>query len=148
MRISDWSSDVCSSDLTALVGIADITRAGVADKGGSLERVGRTRCVGGAGTALVGIADITRAGVADKGGSLERVGRTRCVGGSGTGLVGVAGITRGGVPGKGGSLKRVGRTRCHGRDLKSVVWGTSVSVRVDLGGRGSITKDNMKKKQN
>src|SRR3546814_18605767 len=50
MRISDWSSDVCSSDLTAHVGKADIVeqdhhdvRAGGLRAGRLLRRAGRRR---------------------------------------------------------------------------------------------------------
>src|SRR3546814_12977964 len=87
MRISDWSSDVCSSDLESAVGQAILRPPGVRSPA---ELRG-----GGAAAGLPGQAS-HRAGV--------RL------------LSAPAGIE---AP----------------ADRKSVVWGKSVSVRVDLGGR-------------
>src|SRR3546814_14496354 len=82
MRISDWSSDVCSSDLPRLV-------------------LGQPA-----------------------GGQRRHDGA----------LVGVIAIDRGaGEAGLGGDI-------LDAADRKSVVWGKSVSVRVDLGGRWIIQK--------
>src|SRR3546814_10635655 len=86
MRISDWSSDVCSSDLERLA--PDLA-----------EQFHQRRQIG------VGAADVEDSG-----------------------------------PG-------VAVKRLHHQDRKSVVSGKSVSVRVDLGGRRSIKKKNMKQHQ-
>src|SRR3546814_11389187 len=92
MRISDWSSDVCSSDLAARLDSVRATRQSAA-----MPDASKTTSPTSAGAAS-GDADPLRAhgGFAD--------------------LVGYA-------------LKRW-------EDRKSVVEGKSVSVRVDLGGRG------------
>src|SRR3546814_5319636 len=46
MRISDWSSDVCSSDLGRYPGQGDCGRAGIHTEvdGGGREQAGRQRC--------------------------------------------------------------------------------------------------------
>src|SRR3546814_5543975 len=80
MRISDWSSDVCSSDLAFKV--------------------------------ILGEAPFGP-------------------GGDGPGVI--------------ASRFAAGRQRDGGRDRKSVVWGKSVSVRVDLGGRRIIKKKKQQK---
>src|SRR3546814_13257813 len=90
MRISDWSSDVCSSDLFAQFFALGFGNTVAKDLYGALLR-----------------RDLAR------GGAQQR------------------------------SLARPGAAH-HGNDLapdrKSVVWGKSVSVRVDLGGRRIIKK--------
>src|SRR3546814_19696401 len=83
MRISDWSSDVCSSDLV----VAGDARAGFDHALAERER---------------------RVGIRTAGQERRYVGRQ----------VGVVGL----------------------EDRKSVVWGKSVSVRVDVGGRRIIKK--------
>src|SRR3546814_11675511 len=88
MRISDWSSDVCSSDLG---------RPGA-----------RRRHLGA--RAPAGAAQLRRLGAAQ---GLQPAVQPR-----------LAGVREGGRPG----------------DRKSVVKGTSVSVRVDLGGRRILKK--------
>src|SRR3546814_13135983 len=99
MRISDWSSDVCSSDLLA------------AQESRNIQQV------------------LLRLAVADALGRVE--GETRLGGASGC----PGGRPRGRTAGRG--LSR-GLTLRLGRDRKSVVYGKSVSVRVDLGGRRII----------
>src|SRR3546814_12732137 len=89
MRISDWSSDVCSSDLPA-----------------ARRRLRRCDCAGCEGA---GIAETPTAGCAAPTARKE------------TGHKGV-------IPGD------------AMLDRQSVVWGKSVSVRVDLGGRRIINK--------
>src|SRR3546814_15367105 len=99
MRISDWSSDVCSSDLERAPGDA-IGAKPVEDRPVEARRGG------------------------DRGVGMERIIVAREA--VDQRLLG---------PGcKFGALVR-GRG-----DRKSVVWGKSVSVRVDLGGRGIIKK--------
>src|SRR3546814_16482512 len=104
-RISDWSSDVCSSDLApAAVHVSPVQGAGR-----------RRHHRGGDG----GRADLSL-----------RDGRYR-------GRVGNGGRARGARPVRG---RRGGRR--YARDRKSVLSGRSVSVRVNLGGRGTINKKN------
>src|SRR3546814_18514419 len=98
MRISDWSSDVCSSDLGGPWGAAPIIIWGGGD---------------------------------DHWGS---------GGGSSWGGGGFGGGGFGGFSGGGGSFGGGGASG----DRKSVVEGKSVSVRVDLGGRRSITQKKTK----
>src|SRR3546814_16577046 len=95
MRISDWSSDVCSSDLGPH--IPDISD--------NLDNVGTTSYMSREGV----IAMVAQARNAD------------------------AGVRR---------LVASEVTEVLGRDRKSVVWGKSVSVRVDLGGRHIINNKN------
>src|SRR3546814_19127258 len=84
MRISDWSSDVCSSDLVqVMVGAQQPVGAEAADRLGRL--------------AHDVVADVLAQRAADR-----------------------------------------DRVQDGGEDRKSVVWGKSVSVRVDLGGRRII----------
>src|SRR3546814_13829173 len=94
MRISDWSSDVCSSDLAFLIAVRGSIVALQLDQRGDLE------------SQLLDLAfqDF----------ELLRLRIENLVAG------GAIGDERLGI------------------DRKSVVKGTSVSVRVDLGGRGSI----------
>src|SRR3546814_14471270 len=96
MRISDWSSDVCSSDLNV-----------VATATGALSQVTN----GVTGGATGGTPD----------------GDSNAVTGLVTGVTETVGGLLGGLKPK---------------DRKSVVSGKSVSVRVDLGGRRTITKKN------
>src|SRR3546814_14803001 len=101
MRISDWSSDVCSSDLAE--------RHHARPRGRGTDGAWRGRCGQRAGRARQQGADI--------------------------GVAVAAGVALDGLD--------VGPERI---DRTSVVEGTSVSVRVDLGGRRSIktktTKEN------
>src|SRR3546814_20668489 len=92
MRISDWSSDVCSSDLGTQAGAAGDPARGV--HGDLFDRR----------------VDHRRIGVGQ-----ERAGTRTAL-----------------------ARPPPGRRR---RDRKSVVWGTSVSVRVELGGGRSIKKN-------
>src|SRR3546814_3720411 len=57
MRISDWSSDVCSSDLHALSLAARGARLGIKDLGGARDGSGRS-----SSAAQAGVAEIEAAG--------------------------------------------------------------------------------------
>src|SRR3546814_17113394 len=102
MRISDWSSDVCSSDLAVAQG-----------RGGRSEPRGA--------------GDEAPAAAAAAGGDAR--GRSAAHG------AGPAGARR---------LRAREPAGAARQDRKSVVWGKSVSVRVDLGGR-RIIKQKKKK---
>src|SRR3546814_12865669 len=104
MRISDWSSDVCSSDLAALFHPQDHPRR------------------------LAGHAAVAQGVLHQHGEHLLQVAR---VDQYGQGRYAVAEL----------DLVQVGRDGFE-VDRKSVVWGKSVSVRVDLGGRRLIKKKN------
>src|SRR3546814_19261943 len=107
MRISDWSSDVCSSDLRALLAQLGFLR--------------RTR----------GMRD-------------DRIGvEIECA------QTGVDGRVGGDVAilGKVGVIDRTDECRQPRGDRKSGVEGRSVSVRVDLGGRGILQKKKPKNLQ-
>src|SRR3546814_15656053 len=98
MRISDWSSDVCSSDLTLLAGAPAVVGLWI----GSLAYAPQWTALFlgiGAGAIAQVIVEVTL--------YMTRTGKGR------------------------GTL-----------DRKSVVYGKSVSVRVDLGGRRIIKKKN------
>src|SRR3546814_20836512 len=95
MRISDWSSDVCSSDLAADVG----------------------------GGAVAGSPQERGRGRPPQDHPIHPLRHGRAGAGAGGGYFGGAGIPA-------------------GPDRKSVVWGKSVSVRVALGGRRIIKKNN------
>src|SRR3546814_21118138 len=105
MRISDWSSDVCSSDLAA----------------GRL-RTGRPAFPLALHDAVPGRERASRA---------RRFGRSA---GGGAGDHGPA-ARQEAVDAAAAFGRRAGA-----EDRKSVVWGESVSVRVDLGGRRIIKK--------
>src|SRR3546814_17853366 len=100
MRISDWSSDVCSSDLNALARALRTRR----ERGG-LRRDGMTR--------LFHISDL-HFGLEDR-------------------------------AALGWFADCVRAERHDAVERKSVVWGESVSVRVDLGGRRIIKKKKIEK---
>src|SRR3546814_14205066 len=112
MRISDWSSDVCSSDLSAASTDRPAPKKGA---GGWLPRP-----LSESPSGLVG--RFFRRGRFDLGG---RMGRRRR-------------IARHLADGGGELLGRIARRQA--RDRKSVVEGKSVSVRVDLGGSRIIKK--------
>src|SRR3546814_15351382 len=103
MRISDWSSDVCSSDLT----FDRRSRRDMAD-GPAMPRFAPQAVVGAA------VAHIVE----------RRIGTDACPDGGQLG----------------GSFQIGAAARCDYRDRKSVVEGKRVSVRVVLGGPGSIKK--------
>src|SRR3546814_13286067 len=108
MRISDWSSDVCSSDLD--LGI----QPGQTDLylGHFLGTSGASRFLGARqdNPAQNAAALLPEAAAANRGVFYDADGRARSV----------------------------------GADRTSVVWGKSVAVRVDLGGRRIIKKTNKK----
>src|SRR3546814_19466981 len=108
MRISDWSSDVCSSDLGLLF---DRTQA---------------HQHGARGDAVVDVVHDLGHPAAGLRGQRRLAHRLHHA-----------------VPGAALSGRGIGddhRLEALDRDRKSVVWGKSVSVRVDLGGRSSIKK--------
>src|SRR3546814_12852712 len=99
MRISDWSSDVCSSDLVA-------------------QRIGAEQRGVGFGAEDIderaGVERVDMLGIERQAGAREPVGDPR-----------------------------VGDAQAPDRDRESVVYGKSVSVRVDLGGRRIIKNKNL-----
>src|SRR3546814_19443434 len=115
MRISDWSSDVCSSDLRALLGA-------VGQPGGVAE--------GGAAHAEFFRALGHQLGEVDLG-AAERLGDDH------RGVVGRLGGERQDGIFDGNAVAHV---EAELGDRKSVVSGKSLSVRVDLGGGGIIKK--------
>src|SRR3546814_17853249 len=140
-RISDWSSDVCSSDLRALSAQALVASGRGA---GSCQHprqllVGWIR--GGAGRPLCGDA------AGDDRHCRAARARTRRLAGLFRPLClppgrASAGAFAGGTPWRAGAAGE-GPLRPHPNIArKSVVEGKSVSVRVDLGGRRIITKKN------
>src|SRR3546814_18372821 len=115
MRISDWSSDVCSSDLGKDV------RVGVFARGAKAEEALA------AGAEVVGAEDLLEI---VQGGKIDF---DRCIATPDMmGLVGRLGKVLG--------PKGLMPNQKLGTDRKSVVLGKSVSVRVDLGGRRIIKK--------
>src|SRR3546814_11090507 len=104
MRISDWSSDVCSSDLVLGLAVPDH----------------RGRAAG----RLVDAPVLRR----DHAAADHRPAHCR--------------------PGEPGSPRPEADRHPAVGDRKSVVWGKSVSVRVDLGGRRSIKKKKTKQQLN
>src|SRR3546814_12009479 len=111
MRISDWSSDVCSSDLVEVEGDAEAV-AGRAGAEGVVEREQAW-------------LDLVDGEAGDRAGELGREGGA--LAGLGAGLGAALGVPR---------LRFLGEG-----ERESVGWGKSVSVRVDLGGRQHITKN-------
>src|SRR3546814_20743029 len=110
MRISDWSSDVCSSDL------ADQRRA--LDRGGHLAVLDQVGLRGREHELAAGDVDLAAAEIDGVEAALHR----------GDDLIRLAVAAQ---------HVGVGHAR---QDRKSVVSGKSVYVRVDLGGRRFITK--------
>src|SRR3546814_11227457 len=115
MRISDWSSDVCSSDLHPV-----LFQAGASDQGRDLA-ARRAEAIYAVAYDLPASQEYYR--------DIKR--RVREAG------------RKDPVPIMPGLVTYVGSTDAETRaDRKSVVSGKSVSVRVDLGGRGHIKKKN------
>src|SRR3546814_17812979 len=110
MRIRDWSSDVCSSDLAARIWPAPVSkssnlspdRSSVALRLSEIVRIAMRTGLNGR-LSSIGMAEAARVGQPD-------------------------------------AILAVGKARPFALDRKSVVWGKSVSVRVDLGGRRIIKK--------
>src|SRR3546814_18599503 len=115
MRISDWSSDVCSSDLRKRLGMAQAVPEGF----GGLARQRAARQVGD------GARDHQRQLVADL---VEQLVDAEHRG------LGVQGVENG------TEKKQVGAA-LYPADRKSVAWGRCGSVRVDPGGGGNSTKN-------
>src|SRR3546814_11511495 len=124
MRISDWSSDVCSSDLVQAVfealELAPGGRAGVAGEVDALREEG----------VQFGLVGIDRfPGLVDPGLRLRRV-RDR-----------LGDVREPLAPGHRGLLPAAGVLQpARLLDRKGVVWGKSGSVRVGLGGRSLVKK--------
>src|SRR3546814_15569567 len=114
MRISDWSSDVCSSDLCSQ---QDAPHRGTM---GRKRTTDHQRC--GNDLVLFGARNVNDALAIT---IIERCDGNRF-------LQSIAARVHQG-------LARAGKRR---RDRKRVVWGKSVAVRVDLGGRRIIKKKN------
>src|SRR3546814_20262690 len=113
MRISDWSSDVCSSDLLVFIGGADAAS-------------------GGADLARAGGGFAQRVEVAVKGQDQRTiVGNREILGVDGNALLAQLGDLVAQRPRIAADAVADDRQR----DRKSVVSGTRVSVRVDIGGR-------------
>src|SRR3546814_20566928 len=142
MRISDWSSDVCSSDLS-LAG----NRSGRSDRGIVPRNPGFDVRL----QFLARLHDFAcklrfASGLVDR---FRRSRRTNHLGhdlrigadanGVGAGFVGEVIALDRRVIGVGG-CQAVSLPLDESGDRKSVVWGKSVSVRVDLGGRSCIKK--------
>src|SRR3546814_15194277 len=129
MRISDWSSDVCSSDLTNVGGgrwprCPKRCRRRTATQSRRRARAADARLQppmkvsNSSFTFSTTMTDaITQASDASHGAITKRPIFSRSV------------------------TKRTSGITAHGRDRKSVVEGKSVSVRVDLGGRRTIQKE-------
>src|SRR3546814_16678241 len=118
MRISDWSSDVCSSDLVPGKALALLLW---------LPLLWPSRGLPGQGEAELVVLDV--------GQGLSVLVRT-----ARHGLLYDMGPAQ---PDGFDAGERVGVPSLRA-DRKSVVWGTSVSVRVDLGGRRNLKKNNKK----
>src|SRR3546814_12337194 len=128
MRISDWSSDVCSSDLAAPYEHGH-RRAGAAAAGEGLADTALEH----AQTDAVAGDDLRETDV----GRLRECGRLlqRTAVACHRDVVNVGHFDH--------AVRVAGRHRAEAPpDRKSVVSGKSVSVRVDLGGRPPITKKN------
>src|SRR3546814_15873667 len=133
MRISDWSSDVCSSDLSPAVGILSITRHPFL-WGTGLWALSHLLANGDLGSiVMMGGIDILSFG------GMQHIDQRResHLGAS----WGPMKLTTSVVP---FAAALAGRTKVAWRDRKSVVTGKSVSVRVDLGGRRIIKKKKKK----
>src|SRR3546814_15048399 len=135
MRISDWSSDVCSSDLHGRAGrdasVAHLHRLqGRGRHGEEADRLPRGRSQGGDALRRRGCRCDAQAVAALQGAAARRGWH--------------ADLRDGRSPagaGDRGDGKRGRQGRCR-RDRKSGVEGKSVSVRVSLGGRRIIKKQN------
>src|SRR3546814_12941470 len=143
MRISDWSSDVCSSDLEVVHGLAAqelaerraqhraaVGVAGIRRGAGALDLQLVAAAVGGDR-----LAERDRAAVAELAGPVAEL------------MAAVVGRARGharhqGVAGEdGGELRRGQGLRVEAQgDRKSGEEGQSESVRVESGGRGAMKK--------
>src|SRR3546814_11675940 len=128
MRISDWSSDVCSSELPPL-GVVPLIQL-IASKAGGFEEAGKRllRRIGARPPAFLA----HRLGLQRQAARDQRKTARRRIGFDGACL----------PPGVGHLLVEQARqiVACFRLDRKSAVWGKSVSVRVDLGGRRIIKK--------
>src|SRR3546814_12926672 len=119
MRISDWSSDVCSSDLVVdgedwialrlYIGAGGECKCRISAVGTGADAIRGRAC----GTEQIIVVSINEFGIATAE-DVDVVARNQ------RGLC--------------------GRNASVNRDRKSVVWGKRVSVRVDLGGRSIIKK--------
>src|SRR3546814_13954525 len=116
MRISDWSSDVCSSDLHDAVAAGEVARAPLRRYTHVLPQL-----AGVAQSIARGLVQIAHLGIG--------------VGEDDPGLVRIGAALR--VP----CVDQLGpRSLARLGDRTSVVWGKSVAVRVDIGGYRHIKK--------
>src|SRR3546814_13608427 len=117
MRISDWSSDVCSSDLRDPLGVVTpAVQAAVVDRLAHLEHAG-----GGHPGLVIARLIVTGGRRFNQPQPLPQPGGYRLA-----------------------VVYQIGIADPPELDRKSVVYGKSVSVRVDLGGRRIINKKNDK----
>src|SRR3546814_16955583 len=129
MRISDWSSDVCSSDLIAL-NVGPRNESGVTKGPGWRAPSPATSGSRPLFVDALRLAPLARGGVAEIAGAEERVERLRDAG-----EIGVHALCD--------RARHVGPDRRdQPQDRKSVVVGKRVSVRVDLCGRRILKKKN------
>src|SRR3546814_11076723 len=120
MRISDWSSDVCSSDLSSFTAGSDMTLTQ------------NVHVVGGNATFDTGANNVTLTGAMDG---------TQCLIKAGSGRLTLAAAASNDI----GACVEEGTLSFNNRlDRKSVVEGKSVSVRVEIGGRRIIKNKTMK----
>src|SRR3546814_14531471 len=112
MRISDWSADVCSSDLGNAFAVVFVARRGFAAFGGSADEVGPSARL----VATFGVESLHAFDVADQIGWCDALQQRAQIG------VGMAVVER--------HIRHAGE-----RDRKSVVSGKGGTGRVDLGGR-------------
>src|SRR3546814_17272536 len=135
MRISDWSSDVCSSDLAG-VPAAGVRARGRQWLGAGAGAAGGARASRFAGLSLAGRAYGVHDAVAGCGwGRWRRRWQCRCLVARGAFAPSLA-FEVGGA--EHDERHPTGRRRRP--DRKSVVKGKDVSVSVDIGGRGNIKK--------
>src|SRR3546814_17922254 len=140
MSISDWSSDVCSSDLCSIFAIL-LGRI----PGDRYRSVSATQPILGAGGPADGRPTMTKAVHCDGDRScfdvLEGLGQF----GRAFGIFGAETADFDFKRQQPCELERVIAACFDFGDRKSVVLGTRVSVRVDLGGRRIITKNKQKR---
>ena len=120
-----------------LVGIAQITGAGAADRSARGDAIGGTRLIGGPGADLVGIARVARAGAADGAAKLT-VSLGQAWPAMPVQVVGIAQVARAGVAdGAAGSRHQPGSWRGPGAGLVGIAVARSGRQTVVLGSKAS-----------